>query len=43
VTSDTPDPNTANNTSSTSTVVINAGVTIEKIARPELVPPVAAW
>jgi uncharacterized repeat protein (TIGR01451 family) len=36
--SETPDPNPFNNTSSTSTAVVNAGLVIEKIARPELVP-----
>jgi large repetitive protein len=38
VTSDTPDPNLANNTSAVSTILINAGIAIEKIARPEIVP-----
>ena len=38
VTSTTFDPNLANNTDSATTLVLNSGITIEKTARPEIVP-----
>lgn len=38
VTSDTPDPDLSNNQAEVSTILINSGIEIEKIARPELLP-----
>lgn len=40
VASTTPDPNSANNTANASTQVINSGISITKVARPEIVPSV---